>query len=66
MSSHWSEINQMKGKLLTLLESVFLMYGSVPQAIFPISTFSNLATITMSVWGLVTEKMACMERMERF
>lgn len=29
---------------------------------FPISTFSTLATITMSVWGLVTEKMACMDK----
>lgn len=48
-------------RCLTLLESVFLIYGSVPQAIFPISTFSTLATITMSVWGLVTEKMAYVE-----
>lgn len=45
----------------TLLESEFLMYGSVPQVMFPISTFSTRATITMSVWGLVTEKMACRE-----
>lgn len=28
---------------------------------FPISTFSTLATITMSVCGLVTEKMACVD-----
>lgn len=33
----------------------------MPEAIFPISTFSTFATMTISVWGLVTEKTACME-----